>query len=77
MHQLAMTVCYFAPFEMVYWYDRPEDFANEPELALIDAVPTVWDETIWLEGEPEAYVIVARRAGDDWFIGALNNSTRR
>lgn len=75
--QLAMAVCYFAPFELLYWYDLPEQFQGEPELAFLDAVPTVWDDTRILDGAPGQFVITARRAGQEWFIGAMNGLLAR
>ncbi|MGD1895291.1 MAG: glycoside hydrolase family 97 C-terminal domain-containing protein [Cyclobacteriaceae bacterium] len=37
------------------------------------AVPTVWDETQVLDGKVGEYVAIARRKGDDWYVGALTN----
>ncbi len=37
-------------------------------------VPTVWDETIYIDGYPGKYVVLARRHGDKWYI-AGNNAT--
>jgi alpha-glucosidase len=76
-HQLAMTVCYFSPFELLYWYDRPEQFAGEPELAFLDIVPTVWDGTRILDGYPGEFVVIARRAEDEWFLGGMNGESLR
>ena len=43
----------------------------------IAVVPVTWDETIPLAGKIGEYVAIARRKGDDWYIGALNNWTER
>ncbi len=37
-------------------------------------VPTVWDETVFIDGYPGKYVVLARRHGDKWYI-AGNNAT--
>ena len=37
-------------------------------------VPTTWDETIFIDGYPGKYVVLARRSGDKWYI-AGNNAT--
>ena len=39
-HQLALPVIYYSPLQWMYWYDKPEDFQNEPELAFWDVLPT-------------------------------------
>ena len=39
----------------------------------IATVPTVWDTTISLAGEIGKYVAIARKSGEDWYIGAMTN----
>ena len=48
-----------------------------PELGFFKRLPTVWDDTRWLDGHPDSHAVVARRKGDSWFIGALNGSAAR
>src|SRR5262249_14990930 len=40
--------------------------------AFLKAVPTAWDETRALSGEPGRSVVVARRAGEGWWVGGIN-----
>jgi alpha-glucosidase len=63
----------------VYWYDQPAKYATGtwPELPWFDAVPTTWDESRALAGEIAQYVVVARRSGDTWFVGAMTNEQGR
>jgi alpha-glucosidase len=70
-HQLAMYVVYESPLVMVS--DYPEAYEGQPGLAFIEEVPTVWDETRVLGGEPGEFVVIARRKGDDWYLGAMTN----
>ena len=37
----------------------------------------MWDETRILNGQIGEYITSARRSGNDWFIGSLNNSEAR
>lgn len=37
-------------------------------------VPTTWDETVFIDGYPGKYCVIARRHGDKWYI-AGNNAT--
>lgn len=74
-HQLALAVVYYSPMQVIYWYDKPSDSREEPELKFFDDVPTVWDSSRVLEGRPGEYVTVARQKGDDWFVGSINGAT--
>ncbi|WP_207531777.1 glycoside hydrolase family 97 protein [Desertivirga arenae] len=76
-HQLAMAAVYYSPLQTLYWYDKPELSENEPELEFWDKIPTTWDETKILQGTPGQFITVARRKGQDWFIGTLNNTEAR
>lgn len=70
-HQLALSVLYYSPLVTLYWYDYPARIVETPELAFFDGLPTVWDEMRVLDDAIGAHVAVARRAGDDWYIGAI------
>jgi alpha-glucosidase len=76
-HQLAMAVVSFSPLQTILWYDMAADYHGEPEIEFFKRVPTVWDETKVLTGEIGKYAAIARRNGDDWFIGIINNSEAR
>lgn len=76
-HQLAMAAVYYSPIQTLYWYDKPAFSNNEPELEFWDNIPTTWDETKVLQGIPGEYITTARRSGDDWFVGTLNNTEKR
>lgn len=71
-HQLAIAVVYYSPLQFLYWYDRPSDSRDEPELEFFDRVPTVWDDTKVLQGSIGEYITVARRSGSDWFVGSMS-----
>ncbi|MBO5419510.1 MAG: glycoside hydrolase family 97 C-terminal domain-containing protein, partial [Bacteroidales bacterium] len=63
---------YESPFNMLC--DTPIHYEREKECTdFIASVPTVWDETVALDGKVGEYVIVARRSGDVWYIGGLTN----
>jgi alpha-glucosidase len=73
--QLALYVVYFAPLQMVA--DSPQAYQGKPEFQFILDVPTTWDETRVLGGTPGEFVTVARRKGDDWFLGSITNWSAR
>lgn len=71
-HQLAMYIILESPFNMLC--DSPSNYMREPEsTSFIAQVPTVWDETVVLDGKMGEYIITARRKGDTWYVGGLNN----
>jgi len=76
-HQLAIAVVFYSPLQFMYWYDRPSDSQDEPELEFFDRVPTVWDDTKVVQGEIGKYITMARRSGDDWFVGTMTNNDGR
>ena len=75
-HQIAMYTIYEAPLQMLA--DSPSKYAKEQECAdFIAAVPTTFDQTVALAGEMGEYVVIARRKGDTWYVGAMTNWTAR
>ncbi|MCL5005112.1 MAG: glycoside hydrolase family 97 protein [Acidobacteria bacterium] len=74
-NQLAMYVVYLSPLQMLS--DYPEDYLGQPGFEFLEKVPTVWDETKVLNGEPGEYVTIARRRGSDWYLGSMTNWTPR
>jgi alpha-glucosidase len=90
-YQLAKAVCFYSPWQFLYWYDRPfvsrevtgrsadarNVIGDEPELEFFDHCPTVWDDTKVLHGSIGEYAMIARRTGADWFVGAMNGSQPR
>ncbi len=71
-HQLAMYVVYDAPLQMLS--DSPSNYLREPEIMdFLGPVPTEWDQTKVLDARIAEYVVVARRHGNDWYIGAMSD----
>ena len=46
-------------------------------MEFLGPVPTVWDETRVLDAKIGEYVLIARRRGRDWYVGAMTNWTAR
>jgi alpha-glucosidase len=75
-HQLAMYVVYESPLQMLC--DSPTRYRKEPEcMKFLSAVPTVWDDTIALQAKVSDYVVIARRSGDQWYLGAMTDWDKR
>lgn len=74
-HELAKFVVFDSPITTVC--DHPENYQNQPGMEFLQKVKAVWDDTHVLEGAIGEYIVVARRSGDDWFIGGMTNSEER
>ena len=74
-HQLAMYVVYESPLQMLS--DHPAAYRGQVTTEFLKAVPVSWDETLPLEGAIGEYVVLARRKGDKWFVGAMTGEAPR
>jgi alpha-glucosidase len=74
-HMLAMYVVLENYLGMVC--DYPEAYEGQPGFDFIREVPTVWDETKVLDAKVGEFIVVARRKGKDWFVGAITNQQPR
>lgn len=69
-HQLGMYVIFESPFNMLC--DSPQHYEEEQECTeFIARIPTIWDETLALDGKVGDYIVMARRSGDKWYVGGL------
>ena len=74
--QLAEYVIFESPFNMLC--DSPSNYIREDECTrFIASVPTTWDETIVLDGKVGEYLVIARRKGFRWYVGAITNWEER
>ncbi|MGY0040031.1 glycoside hydrolase family 97 C-terminal domain-containing protein [Pedobacter sp. NJ-S-72] len=54
--------------------DNPSNYLKEPVYThYIARFPTIWDKTIALEGKISEYAVVARKNGNNWYIGGMTN----
>jgi len=76
-HQLAASVVFYSPWQFLFWYDRPSYYRGEPEIEFFDHLPTVWDDTRVIHGKIGEYITIARKRGDEWYVGSMNGINRR
>ncbi|MEM7373186.1 MAG: glycoside hydrolase family 97 protein [Bacteroidota bacterium] len=75
-HQVAMYVVFESPVQMMC--ESPTIYYKEQETVdFITQIPTTWDETVVLEAAVADYIVLARRKGDSWYLGAMTDWTAR
>lgn len=75
-HAMALFVILNSPMTMLP--DSPSDYYREQECTdFLAKIPVEWDETRLLEGKIGQYTILARRAGDEWFVGGITDWSAR
>jgi alpha-glucosidase len=70
--ELSKFVIYESPLTVVC--DHPDNILNHPGADFLKIVPTTWDDIKFIGGYPEDYVAIAKRSGETWFVGVMNNS---
>ena len=73
--ELALLVIYDSP--LCCMCDHPDHYREQPGVDFLKLVPTVWDDTRVLDGAVGERIVMARKSGNDWFLGALTNSQPR
>lgn len=75
-YQMALFVVFESGLQMLA--DNPVYYYRErPCTEFISGVPVLWDETIVPDAKVGEYVVIARRSGEKWFIGAITNDKAR
>jgi hypothetical protein len=66
--QLALYPIIFSGLQMVA--DLPEKYDDLTEFEFIENVPATWDETTVVQGKIGRYLTIARRKGEEWYVGS-------
>ncbi|MHA6804505.1 glycoside hydrolase family 97 protein [Salinifilum ghardaiensis] len=74
-HQIALYPVLLSGVQMLA--DIPEHYTDAPEFEFLRAVPATWDDTRVVDGAIGDYVSIARRSGDEWFVGTLTDEHAR
>lgn len=70
--QLATSVLFQNPVQMFGLTPNNLQDIPEYELDFLRKVPTTWDETVFIDGYPGKYVVLARRHENTWYIAGIN-----
>jgi alpha-glucosidase len=74
-HHLALYVVFESYLHLVS--DHPQAYANQLGFEFIQKVPTSWHESRILTAEVGNYIVTARRKGQAWYVGGMNDWTSR
>ncbi|TMQ33673.1 MAG: glycoside hydrolase family 97 protein, partial [Planctomycetota bacterium] len=72
---LASYVVYQNHLSMVA--DYPSAYRDHPALPVLVQIPTAWDDTRVVSGSVGEYIVIARRQGDTWYVGAMGDRQQR
>ncbi|MEI8046054.1 MAG: glycoside hydrolase family 97 catalytic domain-containing protein [Bacteroidota bacterium] len=75
-HEMAKYIVFESPLQMLC--DNPTNYLKEPEcLSFLAKVPVTWDETRCINASISHYVTVARKHGNNWYVGSMTDFTER
>jgi alpha-glucosidase len=75
-HELALAIVFESGLQ--HYADDIEEYAARPAAEwVLERVPSMWDETRLLGGRPGTEATLARRHGDDWFVGSITAGPAR
>lgn len=71
-HELALSVVFESGW--MHMADGVASYRAQPDFVkdFLRGVPVAWDDVKFLAGAPGDHIALARRKGDDWYIGAIN-----
>ncbi|WP_440068673.1 glycoside hydrolase family 97 catalytic domain-containing protein [Streptosporangium sp. OZ121] len=75
-HELGLSVAFECG--ITHFADHVDAYAGRPLAArfLAELAP-YWTETVLLAGDPDSHAVIARRAGDRWFVGGIATGEAR
>ena len=73
-HHLALTTLFESG--IVHIAEAPQNLRYFIGKDIMKRLPTAWDESLLLEGNPTSFATVARRKGSDWWVSGISVNER-
>lgn len=73
-HKVALNILYETGLPCPS--DKGETYKRLNLFSLLKDFPASWDETLFLDGDPETYATLARRHGEDWYVASVCTTER-
>lgn len=70
--QLATAVLFQNPVQMFAVMPNNLTDVQKFQIDFMKEVPTLWDETVFIDGYPGKYSVIARRHNEQWFVAGIN-----
>lgn len=78
-HQMALFITTWSPLGCLC--DSPARYTSSEDnrtcISFLGKLPASWDETIVLDAQMGSHLMIARRSGDNWYVGGINGSSKR
>jgi alpha-glucosidase len=74
-NQLALMIVLYSPLQMAA--DLPESYFQQPAFQFMKNLPSTWDESIVIDAEIGEFVVICRRKGETWYLGAITNENKK
>ncbi len=70
--ELALSVIFLSGIQHIA--DIPRGINSAPEYVkdYLKELPASWDEVQFIDGFPGKYVVIARKAGNKWYVAGIN-----
>ncbi len=70
--QIATSILFQNPVQMFAL--TPNNLTDTPAslISFMKEIPTTWDETLYIDGYPGKYTVIARRHGEQWYVAGVN-----
>ena len=70
--ELALAVLFLSGVQ--HYAETPQGMATVPDYVreMMKEIPVSWDETMFIDGHPGRYIVLARRSGNVWYYAGVN-----
>jgi hypothetical protein len=70
--ELALSIIFHSGFQ--HYAEIPEGMAAVPEYvkAILRKATVSWEETVFIDGYPGRFVVIARKSKDTWYVAGIN-----
>jgi alpha-glucosidase len=70
--ELALSVMFLSGIQ--HYAETGDDMARQPDyvVGFLKTLPTTWERSVFIEGFPGKYVVLARKSGKKWYLAGIN-----
>jgi len=76
-HEMALAVVFESGWQSLGLNPESAKGPAMQAVGFLKGLPSAWDDIRFLGGQPDAFAVIARRKGDEWWIGGINAATPR